>query len=150
MTFEGFCTQPPLPIRAKFAPLEQTHGVHLLLVSIGLFCRPPVGENPQIWPFLTSAFCGVASFQQSEKVEHDALHDYKLSPTQRHQNRFCAPTPSWRNRTESPLFKSVTNKFTDRQTDKTRQTDRGKQTKNSTCLAAPAAGEIRAPPNLAR
>jgi len=26
------------------------------------------------------------------------VHNYKPSPIQRHQNRFCTPTPSWRNR----------------------------------------------------
>jgi len=39
---------------------------------------------------------------------------------------------------QSLTFKSVTDKQTDKQTDK-----------NSTFLATPAAGEIRAPPNLA-
>ena len=43
-------------------------------VSIGLFCRPLAAKNPQLWPyfaiFLTSAFSGVANWQQSDKVEH--------------------------------------------------------------------------------
>jgi len=26
------------------------------------------------------------------------MHNYKPSPIQRYQNRFCTPTPSWRNR----------------------------------------------------
>jgi len=43
---------------------------------------------------------------------------------------------------ESLTFKTVTDKQTNKQTDK--------RTKNSTFLATPAAGEIRAPPNVAR
>ena len=43
-------------------------------VSIGLFCRPLAAKNPQFLPyfaiFLTSAFSGVANWQQSDKVEH--------------------------------------------------------------------------------
>jgi len=43
------------------------------------------------------------------------VHNYKPSTIQRHQNRFCTPTPSWRNRAHSLTFKSVTNKQTDSQ-----------------------------------
>ena len=60
------------------------------------------------------------------------VHNYKSSPIQRHQNRFCTPTPSWRNQVHN-VWRS-----------KAEQTDRPK---NSTFLATPAAGEIRALPN---
>ena len=49
------------------------------------------------------------------------LHNYKPSPTQRHQKRFCTPTPSWRNRrTNSNVQKrdGQTDKQTNRQTKK--------------------------------
>jgi len=36
------------------------------------------------------------------------VHNYKPSPIQRHQNRLCTPTPSWRNRAHKLTFKSVT------------------------------------------
>ena len=39
-------------------------------VSIGLFCRPLEAKNPYFAIFSTSAFSGVVSWQQSEKVEH--------------------------------------------------------------------------------
>ena len=39
-------------------------------VSIGLFCRPLAAINPKFCCFWTSAFSGVANWQQSEKVEH--------------------------------------------------------------------------------
>ena len=43
-------------------------------VSIGLCCRPLAAKNPQFLPyfaiFWTSAFSGVANWQQSDKVEH--------------------------------------------------------------------------------
>ena len=56
-------------MRAKFSALEQTNGVRLRanFVSIGLFCRPLAAKTPVFW---TSAFCGVASWRQSEQVEH--------------------------------------------------------------------------------
>ena len=39
-------------------------------VSISLFCRPVAAENPNFCRFWTSAFSGVANWQQSETVEH--------------------------------------------------------------------------------
>jgi len=39
-------------------------------VSIGLFHRPVAAKNSNFAVFWTSAFSGVASWQQSEKVEH--------------------------------------------------------------------------------
>jgi len=39
-------------------------------VSIGLFCRPLAAKTPIFCRFWTSAFSGVATWQQSEKVEH--------------------------------------------------------------------------------
>jgi len=40
-------------------------------VSIGLFCRPVPPKNRKCCRFCISAFCDVASCQQSEKVEHE-------------------------------------------------------------------------------
>jgi len=106
-------------------------------ISIGLFCLlPSAGEKPQFLPvfFLTLAFSGVASWQQPEKVEHGAqLQTFPYPMASKlflSSNAFMAKSG-----TQSLTFKSMT----DRETDK----------KNSTFLAAPAAGEIRAPPNLA-
>jgi len=39
-------------------------------VSIGFFCRPLAAKNHNFCRFWTSAFCGVNSWRQSEKVEH--------------------------------------------------------------------------------
>ena len=40
-------------------------------VSIGLFCRPQMAKNPIFVPFFwISAFSGVDSWRQSEKVKH--------------------------------------------------------------------------------
>jgi len=63
-------------------------------VSIGLFCSLPVAKK-QILPLLTLAFCGVASWQQSEKIQR--VHNYKPSPIQQYQKCFCTSTPSWQN-----------------------------------------------------
>jgi len=99
--FGSSCTDRLLSMRAKFGVLEHTYGIRspvkfrldrFILSSSG-------GENPPIFVvFWTSAFSVVANWQQSDKVEHGCtLHNYKPSPTQRHQNRFCTLTPSWRN-----------------------------------------------------
>jgi len=103
-------------------------------VSIGLFCRPVLAKK--IFAiFWTSAFSGVTIWQQSEKVEHECTTKNLLlsngvkivSVLQRLHGEI--------GRTDSDVQK------------RDEQTNR--QTKKSTFLAAPAAGEIRAPPNLA-
>jgi len=40
-------------------------------VLISLFCRPLVAKAPKFAIFWTLAFCGIATWQQSEKVEHE-------------------------------------------------------------------------------
>ena len=101
-------------------------------VSIGLFFRPLAAKNPQFLPifatFWTSAFSVVANWQQSDKVEHGCTttnlplsNGIKIvSVLQRLHGEI--------GRTISDVQKR------DEQTDK--------QTKNSTFLATPAAGEI--------
>jgi len=85
--------------------------------------------------FWTSAFSGLANWQQSEKVEHGRTttniplsNVIKIVSALQRLHGEIGPTSS-----------DVQKR--DGQTDK--------QTKNSTFLAAPAAGEIGAPPNLA-
>jgi len=93
-----------------------------------IFCR-----------FWTSAFSGVASWQQSEKVEHRCTRTNLplsngikiVSVLQRLHGEICRIISDVQKRDEQ------TNKQTDKQ-------------KNSTFLAASAAGEIPAPSNLAR
>ena len=76
-------------------------------VSIGLFCRPLAAKNTNFCRFWTSAFSGVVSWQQSEKVEHGAqlqTFPYPLvSKLFLYSNAFMA---------KSLTFKSVTNKQT--------------------------------------
>ena len=99
--------------------------------SVALWRRKP----PIFIIFSTSAFSGVASWQQSEKVEHECTttnlplsNGIKIvSVLQRLHGEI--------GRTNSDVQK------------RDEQTDR--QTKTSTFLATPAAGEIRAPANLA-
>ena len=134
----------------------------------GLLYRPPFTDEGQIWcaiadwrsmltcqissrsvysltlcrrkmpifaVFWTSAFSGLANWQQSEKVEHGRTttniplsNVIKIVSALQRLHGEIGPTSS-----------DVQKR--DGQTDK--------QTKNSTFLAAPAAGEIGAPPNLA-
>jgi len=88
--------------------------------------------------FWTSAFSDVANWHQSQKVEHGCTttnltlsNGIKIvSVLQRLHGEI------WR-----------TNSDVQKRDGQTKQTDRQK---NSTFLATPAVGEIRAPPNLAR
>ena len=68
-------------------------------VSISLFCRPVVAKNPNFAFFglrhLVMSPIGISLRKLSTGAQ---LYIYKPSPIQRHQNRICTPTPSWRNR----------------------------------------------------
>jgi len=149
-------------------PVAENHIFGQILTFVGLLYRSPFTDEGQIWcaivdpryaltchissrsvysvalcwrkkqflPFFwTSPFSVVASWQQSEKFEHGAqLQTFpypKASKLFLYSNAFMAKSSA-----QSLTFKSVTNKQTD------------KQTKNSTFLVTPAAGEIRARPNL--
>jgi len=63
-------------------------------VSILLFYRPLVAKTHKFPHFWTSAFCGVASWRQSEKVEHGAqLHAFPYSTVSKsflYSNAFMA------------------------------------------------------------
>jgi len=109
-------------MRAKFGVLEQTHGIRL---------RGKYRLN-QFW---TVALCGVASWQQFEKVEHG-----------------CTTTniPLSNGIKIVSVLQRIHGEIGRRNYDVQKcdgQTDQ--ETKNSTFLAAPAAGEIRAPRHLA-
>ena len=94
-------------------------------VSIGLFCRAVAAENPNFCRFWTSAFSGVAIWQQLNTV-----HNYRPSPIQRYQIVSILPR----------LHGEIGRTMSDVQKRDEQQTDKQK---NSTFLAAPAAGEIR-------
>ena len=138
LIFGSPCTDPLLPMRAKFSVLEQTHGVRLpdKISSRSVYSVVLWRRNPPIFAvFWTSVFSDVANCHQSQKLEHGCTttnlplsNGIKIvSVLQRLHGEI--------RRTISDVQKR------DIQTDKL--------TKNSTFLAAPAVGEIRAPPNLA-
>jgi len=87
--------------------------------------------------FWNSAFSGVANWQQSEKVEHGCTTtNLPLSNS--------IKIVSVLRRLHGEIGRTISDvQKRDEQTDK--QTNK----KNSTFLAVPAAGENRAPPNLA-
>ena len=78
-------------------------------ISIGLFCRPLPAKSQILAVFWTSAFSGVANWQQSEKVEHGCTTT-TASKSFLYSNAFMAKSG-----TQSLTFKSVRNKQTDRQ-----------------------------------
>ena len=72
------------------------------------------------------------------------MHNYKPSPIQRHQNRFC--TPMLLQRFHGEIGRTISDvQKRDEQTDK----ETNRQTKKLNVFGRPVAGEIRAPPNLA-
>ena len=80
-------------------------------ISIGLYCHPLAAKN---W---TSAFNGVASWHQSEKVQHNAQLQTFPYPTVLesflYSNAFMAKSGA-----QSLTFKSVTDRQTEKQTNK--------------------------------
>jgi len=95
-----------------------------------------LAKNPNFAVFWTSAFSVVANWQQSDKVEQLQAFPYPTaSKLFLYSNAFIATSGK-----QSLTFKSVT----DRQTNK-----QANRQKNSTFLATPAAGEMRASPNSA-
>jgi len=84
-------------------------------VSIG-FCVVLWWRKTQILPFFYFGIywcCQLAAVWES----WTRLHNYKSSPIQRYQNRFCTPTSSWRNRAHNVWRSKAwrTNRHTDRQ-----------------------------------
>jgi len=101
------------------------------LVSIGLFCRPLAAKPPIFAVFWTSAFSGVANWQQYEKVEHGCTTiNLPLS------NGIKIVTVLQRLHGEIGRTNSYVQK-------------RDGQTKKETQRLWPTRREIRAPPNLA-
>jgi len=108
------------------------------VVSIGLFCRPLLGKTPNFAVFWTSAFSVVANWQQSDKVGRGCTT--ANFPYPKTSKSFLYSYPFMvKSGAQSLTFKHLTNRQTDKETDK-----------KLDVLAIPAAGEIRAPPNLAR
>jgi len=66
-------------------------------VSISLFC-PLCWRKPPIFAVFWTSACSVVAKLTAVWESWTRVHNYKPPPTQRHQNRFCVPTPSWRNR----------------------------------------------------
>jgi len=93
--------------------------------SVGLFYRRLAAKIPIFALFWTSAFCAVATWHQSEKVEHGCTTTNfpypKASKSSVYSNAFMATSGA-----QHLTFKSVTNKH---------QID---TQKTSTFLAAPA------------
>ena len=105
-------------------------------VSIGLFCRPVAAETP-IFAVFGFRHLVVSPFGSSRRKLNTGtqLQTFPYPTASKsflYSNAFMAKSGA-----QSLTFQSVTNRQTDKQ-------------KNSTFLAASAAGEIRAPPNLAR
>ena len=119
--------------------------VHVYLrnfVSVySVVLRAEAAKTPIFVVFWTSAFSGVANWQQSEKVEHGCI-----TTNLRLSNGIKILSVLQRLHGEIGRT-SCTCNFQTRGEQTNKQANR--QTKNSTFLAAPAAGEIHAPPSLA-
>ena len=87
-------------------------------VSIGLFCRPLAAKTPKFCRFFNSAFYDVASWQQSEKVEHGCttknLPLSKVSKSFLYSNAFMAKSGA-QTLTSTSVTERQTNQQTNRQ-----------------------------------
>ena len=109
-------------------------------VSSGLFYRHLVAKNPNFCRFFwTSAFSDVDSWRQSEKVEHGCTTT-NLPLSNGSKSFLYFNVVMVKSGAQTPTFKSVTPQAWHKKRDG--------QTKNSTFFTAPAADEIRSPPNL--
>ena len=140
-------------------PVAKNHSFGPILTFLGLLYRPPFTDEGQIWCAIAdpryTCTCQISS-RSSQFVPFFGFRHLVVSPVGANLSKlntgaqlqiFPYPTASKlflysnavmvKSGAQSLTFKSVT----DRQTDK--------QTENSTFLATPASGEIRAPPNLA-
>jgi len=96
---------------------------------------PSVGEKPQFLPFFGLRWCHqLAAGWES----WTCVHNYKPSPIQRHQNRFCTPTPLWQNGAHNLWCSKVW--WTDKQTNK--------QTKKLNVFGRPGGGWNPSPTKL--
>jgi len=96
LTFGGSCTDPLLLMWAKFGTPKQTQGICKFRLD-RLILSPSGGEKPEILLFFGLQHF-VVSPVGSNLRKLNTVHNYEPSPIQRHQTRFCIPTPSWRNR----------------------------------------------------
>jgi len=105
-------------------------------VSIGLFCRPGAAKNPNFCPFWTSAFSGVAIWQQSEKVEHKCTTTNLILSN-------GIKIVSVLQRLRGEIWRTISD------VQKRDEQTKGQTNKKVNVFGHPAAGEIRAQPNLA-
>jgi len=107
-------------MRAKFSSLKQTHDVRLrakFRLDIGLFCRP-LPATPQflpffgLWHFVVSPV-GISVRKLNMGARLQTFPDPTASKLFLYSNAFMAKQGA-----QTLTFKSVTNKQTDRQTNK--------------------------------
>jgi len=121
--FRGSCTDPLSPMRAKFGVLSQTYGIRLRTkFRVDRFILSPTSwlrKTPSFAIFSSSAFSGVASWQQSDKVEHGCTTTNLplsncikiVSIVQRHHGEIGRTNSDFQKRDEQ-----TTDRQTDRQT----------------------------------
>ena len=123
-------------MRAVFCVLEQTDGLCLRAkFRLDRFLLSPSGgENPKFYHFIDLAFCGVASWWQSEKVEHRCTttnlplsNGIKIVSVLEHLHGEIGRTNS----------------------DVQKRYGYGQTNKKLNFFGRPVVGEVQAPPNLA-
>ena len=135
LNFLGILYWPPFTDEGHIwcYSIPTVHAYLINFVSIGLFCRPVAAENPNFCRFFGLRHLVVSPIGSSLRkfntgTQLQTFPYPMVSKSFLYSHAFMAKSGA-----QSLTFKSVMNR----------------QTKNSTFLAAPAAGEIQAPPNLA-
>jgi len=96
----GCCTDPLLPVRAKFHALERTHDIRLLAeFRLDRFILSPSGgEKPQFLPVFGLRYLVVSPIGTSLRKLNMGVHvQPQAFPYPTVSKRFCSPKPSWRN-----------------------------------------------------
>ena len=114
--FVGSYSDPIVPLRVKFAALQETDGIHLCTEFRidGYILAPSGGKKPQCFAiFWTSAFlwcCHSVAMWRSRTW----VHNYNSCPVEQHQNHFCTPMPWGRNCAHKLMFTSMGKRHTNK------------------------------------
>jgi len=102
LTFWGLLYRPPLTDEGQMwcAITDPWYTFKCQISSRPVYSLALCWLKSQFLPFFGFRHLVLSAIGNS-LTKTNTVHNYKPSPIQRHQNRFCTPTPSWRNRAQN-------------------------------------------------